>query len=617
MHSGPRGPLVAMAFSDAMARLRDNSFVRTMTGDPEAAQNTPNQTMRQVRSGHFVPVAPKPLPKPLLVTYSPEMSQELGLTEDMCNSAEFARFFSGDLAAVPGSESWATPYALSIFGVFRRNQQCPFQNGHGYGDGRAISIQEVVAPSGQRWELQLKGAGTTPFCRGGDGRAVLRSSIREFLASEFMEHAGVATTRALSLVVSQGETAQRPRPEEDARGELKESCAITCRVAPSFLRIGHFEVFGRRASVQGGAFPVGSIVEAHSLSTAALNGKRGRVTGGQGERIQVEFGAPGSDCDSKALQPSNLKIVDGGFSAMKSLEMLVDHALEREFGGVPAGSSAAERGHALLRHATERVARTTAQWLRVGFCQGNFNSDNCLVSGRTMDYGPFGYVEEFDPKFGSWVGSGDHFAFMNQPEAGLMNLRSLTEGLAPLLGESADAVFKSVKVAYQQASSEAQVEVWQRKLGLSEWSSEAAICLKELLRLMESCGADYTITWRQLAATLALPTASDDQRLLEPIISANSHTRRIASRADAWTAWLKQWLALVDKGQGRQAAAEMIRAASPKYVPREWMLKEAYDAAQKGDFSGTHELFELFKAPYAEQPEFEKYFVCKPRVGIS
>jgi len=424
----------------------------------------------------------------------------------------------------------------------------------------------------------------------------------------------VATTRALSLVVSKSETTRRPRPEEDEIGTLTESCAITCRVAPSFLRIGHFELFGRRVAAQGGAFPQGTIVEAHSLSKADMNGARGQVLGRQDDRIQVEFG---DSHGSKALKPSNLKIVDGGSAALRCLEMLVDHALERECGGVPPGSSTSERVSRLLKHATERVAQTTAQWLRVGFCQGNFNSDNCLISGRTMDYGPFGYVEEFDPYFGSWVGSGSHFAFMNQPEAGLMNLRSLTEALAPLLGKDEDEIFKSVKVAYMQASEEAKAEVWRKKLGLVEWSSGAAALLSELLRLMKACGADWTITWRQLAEVLALPKGSDAQSLLTPIVRANSHTNRIQAQAENWIAWLKQWLALVDKGQGREAAAEEIRSSSPKYIPREWMLKEAYEAAQRGDFSGVHELFEVFKKPYAEQSEFGKYFVCKPRCSIS
>lgn len=553
-------------FPTAMARLRDNSFVRDMLVDPEADRHAPNQRKREVRGGHFVPVPPTSLPAPRLVLHSPEMAAELGLTQEQCASQEFARFFSGDASSVPNSTTWATPYALSIYGVFQQNGQCPFGNGCGYGDGRAISVQEVLASSGSRWELQLKGAGRTPFCRGGDGRAVLRSSIREFLVSEAMHHLGVRTTRALSLVVSLEEAVQRPVPEVTANGRMQvEPCAITCRVAPSFLRVGHFELFGRRAA------------------------------------------NPPKGCG-----PAE--------QAVRSLEMLVDRALCVEFGGLPeAKSSAAARAWELLRHAAARVAETTAQWLRVGFCQGNFNSDNCLVSGRTMDYGPFGFVEQFDPRFGSWVGSGTHFSFMNQPQAGMMNLRSLTEALSPLLEEDEDKAWETVKAVYLQASSDAKVEVWRQKLGLQSWSSEAAGLLSDLLGLMEETSADWTITWRQLAACLTVPEGSSDEALLAPLISVQCNPCGIKAQADKWLQWLKRWVAMVtQEGSKREAAASVMRAASPKYVPREWMLKEAYEAAQQGEFSLVHELFEVFKQPYAEQESYEKrYYVCKPNVRIS
>lgn len=179
-----------------------------------------------------------------------------------------------------------------------------------------------------------------------------------------------------------------------------------------------------------------------------------------------------------------------------------------------------------------------------------------------MDYGPFGYVEEFDPSFGSWVGSGSHFAFMNQPTAGLLNLRTLTESLAPLLEKDEDETFEFVKATYLQASEDAKTLVWQKKLGLSDWSSEAAGVLSELLRLMQISKADYTITWRQLAEVLTLPLNSDDQSLLKPLVTANKHTPGIEARADAWAKWLRKWLALVDLDQTREAAARIIIGVS-------------------------------------------------------
>lgn len=269
-------------------------------------RHAPNHTARAVKSGHYVMCAPTPLPEPRLVTFSAEMAAELGLSEEACRSDAFKRVFSGDLSEAPQLISFATPYALSIFG-----QAIPAPDpfgGYGYGDGRAVSLGEVELASGKRWEFQLKGGGPTPFCRGADGRAVLRSSVREFLASEAMHAFGVSTTRAISLVASNSETVARPwysnskvrsmgpcasggvealptiRPspprlsaarlhtrlqaaDVDDNPQLaaiyammgqgasrdpdmmqEEQCAITTRVAPSFLRVGHFELYARRAS---------------------------------------------------------------------------------------------------------------------------------------------------------------------------------------------------------------------------------------------------------------------------------------------------------------------------------------------------------------------------------
>jgi len=556
--------LAGESFAAAMVKMRSNSFLRELREDPESKKNAPNQRMREVKSGHYVIVKPTPLPLPMYVLHSKELASDLGLTEEQVFSDDFVKFFSGDVDVVPGSEAWATPYALSIYGNFQGNRQCPFQNGHGYGDGRALSIQEMVAPSGQRWELQLKGAGRTPFARTGDGRAVLRSSIREFLVSEAMHHMGVGTTRALSLVVSRQERVMRPIPEEDKHGTDMESCAISCRVAPSFLRIGHFEVFGRRAG-----------------------------------------------------RPSTAQGCQRAEDAVTSLQELVDHALKREFGGVAPGSSVSDRAWALLTGALKNVAGMTADWLRVGFCQGNFNGDNCLINGKTMDYGPFGFVEQFDPNFGSWVGSGSHFAFMNQPQAGLMNMRTLTEALEPLLQEELEAAWKKVKEQYLQASAAALNEVWRKKLGLAEWSEEAEKLQKQLLELMRISSADWTITWRQLAACLEVGGDNGDA-IFKPLVTFQGQAY-MANQKGKWIEWLQRWMALVDKqAGGREPAAMLIRQTSPKYVPREWMLKEAYVPAQKGDPSKVEELFGVFKQPFTEQKELElKFFTFKDTVSIS
>lgn len=365
---------------------------------------------RPVFNGHYVRVRPTALKNPKLVICSPDLSAELGFGEGEVESEAFARYFSGDVDGAfekskEGNpiETWATPYALSIMGK-RYTSNCPFGTGDGYGDGRAISIAEIVVPTntdadsdddgnaslGKRYELQLKGAGQTPFCRGADGRAVLRSSLREFLASEAMHHLGIGTTRALSVVVSDGpmgDTSRRPwysdgakkggndlpkmddprlaqysiekrreiiaqlaaQRKSDPDTLVEERCAITTRVAPSFVRIGHLDLFARRVE----------------------NWKMKQT----GDKIPIIESAP-----------------------YQELEDIMWHACFREFHDeayVPyhETNDAESAAKAMLETSMERIADMVAGWIRVGFVQGNFNADNCLVGGRTMDYGPFGFLD--------------------------------------------------------------------------------------------------------------------------------------------------------------------------------------------------------------------------------
>ncbi|PTB83439.1 hypothetical protein C9926_02910, partial [Sulfurovum lithotrophicum] len=238
---------------DDLAPLANYSLMKTLTPDPQAKANGADHDPRQVFSGHYVPVNPTPIETPEYITHSKQLFKELGFSDSLVETEDFVRMFSGDLSHVPEPMSkvgWATGYALSIYGT-EYYQQCPFQTGNGYGDGRAISVLEAVL-NGKRWEMQLKGAGRTPYCRGADGRAVLRSSIREFLAQEHMYALGVPTSRSLSLFTSKVEKVQRPWYSEDSQSRdpdmmVAEAVAISTRVAPSFLRVGQIELFGRRA----------------------------------------------------------------------------------------------------------------------------------------------------------------------------------------------------------------------------------------------------------------------------------------------------------------------------------------------------------------------------------
>lgn len=281
--------------------------------------------------------------------------------QDHIHSEEFLRYFSADISVIPDAEAWCTPYAVSVHG---QGIAAPDQfNGRGYGDGRAAAVGEFRGAT-QSWELQLKGAGTSPFSRGFDGRAVLRSSVREFLVSEAMHHLGVPTTRALSLAVSGTESVQRAWYGEGDKHNgappmrpVEEPCAICCRAAKSFLRVGQFELFSRRMRTED---PLGEA----------------------------------------------------------DLRSLVEYALKRE--DIPHDKEAGveEAIISLVRFACARHSYLVTQWLRVGYVQapvfslffffsgpkpdiltqmvlqGNMNSDNCLLGGLTMDYGPFGFMEK-------------------------------------------------------------------------------------------------------------------------------------------------------------------------------------------------------------------------------
>lgn len=345
-----------------LAALADYSLMDTLNCDPEGKANGADYAPRQVYSGHYVPVNPTPIENPEYVAHSKSLFRELGFADTLAQSEDFMRMFSGDLTHLPEPlrrTGWACGYALSIYGT-EFYQQCPFQTGNGYGDGRAISVLEAVI-NGQRWEMQLKGGGRTPYCRGADGRAVLRSSVREFLAQEHMHALGVPTSRSLSLYVSKTENVRRPWYSEGTRSIdpdvlVSEPVAISTRVAPSFIRVGQLELFGRRAR--------------------------------------------------KNEHPK----------AMEELEKIVLHLIDREYDGlIDQTLSTAEKVVLLAHEFRSRLTSLVANWIRVGYCQGNFNSDNCAAGGFTLDYGPFGFIDLFNPQYQPWTGGGQHFRSLTNP----------------------------------------------------------------------------------------------------------------------------------------------------------------------------------------------------------
>lgn len=537
------------SFADFLQHA-DYSLLRSLDADPEQASHAPNKRLRQVKSGHYVEVSPTPLPDPRYIIHSRNLFRDLNLSESAASDVAFMQFFTGSPIVSEGlANGWACGYALSIYGQ-EMVHNCPFKTGNGYGDGRAISILEARLPDGQRWEFQLKGGGTTPYCRGGDGRAILRSSIREFLASEAMAALGVPTSRALCLFVSDSETISRPWYSPDAKivepdRMVDEPAAITTRVAPSFLRVGQLELFGRRAR--------------------------------------------------KNEHPRELA----------ELEAIFLHALAREYPDLDvqlsaAAATLADKILAVAQEFAARLSRLVTDWIRVGYCQGNFNSDNCAVGGRTLDYGPFGFVEAYDPKFQMWIGGGEHFSFMNQPMAAVMNFQMFCKALVPLLQQDEQAIQKLGNLidTLPEIMDQDMNCMWAKKMGLVEFRPEL---FAELHALMLETPVDSTIFWRELSN---LPEQASD---LYPSFYATrgKYAQKSVALEARWTQWLQNWhAALKQEARDLTSVSVAMKKVNPKYIPREWMLVEAYrSATDHGDYSLVQKLHEVFADPYSEQSE--------------
>jgi uncharacterized protein YdiU (UPF0061 family) len=537
------------------AQRADYSLLGSLHSDPQSTSDGSDHRPRQVYSGHYVPVTPSPIPSPELVVHSRSLFHELGLADGLADDEDFLRLFSGDITVARDPMrpfGWATGYALSIYGA-EYIQQCPFGTGNGYGDGRAISIFEGVF-NDKRWEMQLKGGGPTPYCRGADGRAVLRSSVREFLAQEFMHALGIPTSRSLMLVMSRAETVRRPwySPNSSSLDPdilVDNPAAITTRVAPSFLRVGQLELFARRARSQ-----------AHP-------------------------------------------------DALIELQMIVQHLIERNYRPeIDPGLAFSDQVVELARLFRARLTALVAHWIRVGFCQGNFNSDNCAAAGFTLDYGPFGFCELFDPSFQPWTGGGEHFCFLNQPLAAEANYQMFWASIRLLLEDNPEARSRldEIRDGFAGVMQQQLEAMWASKLGLASYD---AALVNGLLHLMALSQVDYTIFFRKLSA---IPAGIPEQlsSLKESFYFPSSE------QLDAqWSQWLQRWdHHLSISGDPAVTSASMQRT-NPKITWREWLIAPAYDQAAIGDFSLIQDLQALFSHPYDGQPQEveSRYDRLRPR----
>ncbi len=500
-----------------------DTFVRALPGDP-STHNVP----RAVPGASYSHVTPTPVQAPSLLAWSDAMGERLGLDRPPLGPGPAAEVLAGN-RQLPGMRPYAARYGGHQFGHWADQ----------LGDGRAITLGEVRGPDGQSWELQLKGAGPTPYSRHADGRAVLRSSVREFLCSEAMHALGVPTTRALSLV-STGEAVVRDM-FYDGR-PAAEPGAIVCRVAPSFVRFGNFEIHATHGEID-------------------------------------------------------------------ALRQLADHVITTHYPELGAPSSATYL--ALFEEVCRRTAVLAAHWTRVGFVHGVLNTDNMSILGLTIDYGPYGWLEGYDP---TWTPNTTdagtrRYRYARQPNVALWNLARLGEALSPLI-DTHDDLQRGLDI-YRDTFDVAYGTMLRDKLGLDSIRTDGDDPLVSgLFALLEAAETDMTIFFRGLAhvpvddATEGAVDAAGDAAWLAPIREAfydpqvldGPHGARVVG-------WLSDYAARVRRdGLPREARIARMQRANPKYVLRNYLAQQAIDAAGAEDTSIIERLIRVLSRPYDDQP---------------
>ncbi|MGR8947798.1 MAG: protein adenylyltransferase SelO [Gammaproteobacteria bacterium] len=506
----------------------DNRFTRNLPPDPEQ-----DNFRRQVTGATYSRVRAKQFAAPYLIAHAHEVAQLLGLSEQDCHSTQFAKVFAGT-ETLTGMDPHATCYGGHQFGNWAGQ----------LGDGRAIILGEIVNDKNEHWTLQLKGAGPTPYSRGADGLAVLRSSVREFLCSEAMHHLGVPTTRALSLVGT-GETVIRdmfydgnPKPEPGA---------VVCRVAPSFTRFGSFEIYTSRGEI--------------------------------------------------AL-----------------LKLFTDYTIATDFPhlGAPSKSVYIEWFSEICRRTLEMILH----WMRVGFVHGVMNTDNMSILGLTIDYGPYGWLEDYDPDWtpNTTDATGKRYRFGQQPQIALWNLVQLANAIYPLVGETEplQAALSEYAAGYEKQ----YPRMMAAKLGLEKFVPETdAALIEEIQRVLRLTETDMTLFFRNLS-TFGKDDALDvaDDELISPLAPAYYLSEELKGETLSQIAnWLR---AYVQRLRGEQKSDSARRAdmnqINPKYVLRNYLAQLAIDKSEQGDHSMIADLLETLRNPYADQPDNEIFAAKRP-----
>ncbi|XP_060174161.1 uncharacterized protein LOC132604606 [Lycium barbarum] len=520
----------------------DNSFVRELPGDPRN-DNIPRQVLRAC----YTKVLPSvPVNNPQLVAWSESMAELLELDPKEFERPDFPFMFSGASPLV-GAIPYAQNYGGHQFGTWAGQ----------LGDGRAITLGEILNSKSQRWELQLKGAGKTPYSRFADGLAVLRSSIREFLCSEAMHGLGIPTTRALCLVTT-GKNVMRDMFYD---GNPKdEPGAIVCRVAQSFLRFGSYQLHASRSKKD------------HEIVRALAD-------------YAIRYHFPHLESMSKS---ESISCNTGEENSAVDLT--------------------SNKYAAWAVEVAERTASMIARWQDVGFTHGVMNTDNMSVLGLTIDYGPFGFLDAFVPSYTPNTTDlpGRRYCFANQPDVGLWNIAQFVSALstAELLSDKeADYAMER----YGNKFMDDYQAIMTRKLGLAKYNKKL---IGELLKNMAMDKVDYTNFFRSLSDIKADPAIPEDQ-LLDPLTAVLLDIGK--ERKEAWTSWVKAYIQeLSTTGISDEERKVSMNSVNPKYILRNYLCQSAIDAAEQGDFGEVRQLLKVMQCPFDEQPGMEKYARLPP-----
>jgi serine/tyrosine/threonine adenylyltransferase len=510
----------------------DDSFTHHLPADPDTT-NIPRQVEKAAYS-YVNPVKPS---QPKLIAASQAVADILGFEKGYVSTEEFLYIFSG-ATVVPGTRPYAMCYAGHQFGQWAGQ----------LGDGRAINLFEVVS-SQQRWMLQLKGAGPTPYARRADGLAVLRSSIREYLCSEAMHYLGVPTTRALSLVLTGDEVLRDMMYDGNA---AYEKGAIVCRVAPTFIRFGNYQVFAWRKDIE-------------------------------------------------------------------NLRKLTDYTITHFF--PEAGAPSKDAYIRFFETVCERTLQVILHWQRVGFVHGVMNTDNMSILGITIDYGPYGWMDDYNPDWTpNTTDAGQRrYRYGNQPAISQWNLLQLANALYPLI-ENAEPL-KAALTKYQVDFESGYEDMMRRKLGLQIKDADDMVLITELETILSLTETDMTIFFRKLSgAKKEMPVEQALTVIQDAFYDLETLNGEVLK---AWQQWIQLYIARLQKETtDDEERRQQMNRVNPKYVLRNYMAQLAIDKADEGDYSLVHELENLLQRPYDEQPAMERWFAKRPdwaksKVGCS